>query len=126
MYSRYPYYLTEPELRCGCSNNRSNNRCNNKTGQSGGCGGCSGQCYPNNVKLYDTSKMIPGVAYKNGVPYNCACNLVQAPYSMPYESIKCPSCQPPYQAACHPMSNKCKCHRRASIYNNNNLFEENI
>lgn len=27
-----------------------------------------------------------GVACKNGVPYDCKCNLIQKPYSMPYEA----------------------------------------
>lgn len=115
--SRYPSSNdpSTPELRCSCNNN-----CSNKLGKSGGfsggCGGCSGECYPNYATLYDKSKMIPGVAYKNGVPYNCACNLVQAPYSMPYEAIQARQCQPPYQAAIHLISDKCKCKKHATYW----------
>ncbi len=65
------------------------------------------------------SQMIPGVAYKNGKPYDCKCNLISAPYSMPYDAYNCKQCQPPYQAICNKNMAKCTCHQRASMYNNN-------
>lgn len=98
-YSRYP---VRPELRCGCGDQ-----------------GCAGRC---SAPKYDTSKFIPGIAYKNGKPYDCGCNLIRAPYSMPYEALGCKQCQPPYQAACNKLTCKCKCHHRA-IINNNNAYE---
>lgn len=93
-YSSYPVYS---ELRCGCGDR-----------------GCAGRC---SAPKYDTSRMIPGVAYKNGKPYNCNCDHISAPYSMPYEATGCKQCQPPYQAA--QCADNCKCHQRASIFNNN-------
>ena len=61
----YAGYPVRPELRCG--------RCGqDKTSKGERC------C---------------GVAYKNGVPYNCNCDLKQAPYSLPYAvSCKCGKC----------------------------------
>lgn len=36
------------------------------------------------------------VACKNGVPYDCRCNLIDKPYSMPYEAKwKTPGCTKP-------------------------------
>ena len=94
-YSRYPVY---PELRCG-----------NKCGANGA----------NKVNVMNQK---PGVAYKNGVPYDCKCDRISAPYSMPYDANKCKSCQPPYHAVCNNKgdpNSRCKCHTRATRYNNN-------
>ena len=90
-YARYPVY---PELRCG------------------GCG-TSGALNNNNCP------QKVGVAYKNGVPYDCKCNLISAPYSMPYDANKCKQCQPPYHAVCQRNQASCNCHHRATMYNNN-------
>lgn len=92
-YARYPVY---PELRCG------------GCGTSGNSCGCGPQ--------------KKGVAYKNGIPYDCKCNLIAAPYSMPYDAYKCKQCQPPYHAVCDQSKANCKCHRRASL-KNNNMYE---
>ena len=32
------------------------------------------------------------VACKNGIPYDCKCNIIKAPYSLPYEA--CPNKKP--------------------------------
>ena len=51
-------------------------------GNGCGCGGAKvGQFVPK-------CQRVPGVAYRNGVPYNCNCNKIQAPYSYPYASTK--------------------------------------
>lgn len=89
-YARYP---VNPELRCG------------------GCG-------TTGPKVAECD-MVPGVAYKNGRPYDCKCNLISAPYSMPYDANGCKQCQPPYQAICSKSMAKCTCHHRATMYNNN-------
>ena len=90
-YSRYPVY---PELRCGS------------------CGTCGQAPVPKHLQK-------AGVAYKNGVPYDCKCNIVSAPFSMPYDAFRCKQCQPPYHAVCSPQSATCTCHHRATMYNNN-------
>jgi len=90
-YARYP---VNPELRCGSCNTSASTPIN-------------------------PSHMIPGIAYKNGVPYNCNCNLISAPYSMPYDANNCKQCQPPYHAICSKNMAKCNCHHRATMYNNN-------
>ena len=93
-YARYPVH---PELRCGScrtSGKRNHNR--------------SGDIAP-----------IAGVAYKNGKPYDCKCDLISAPYSMPYEANGCKQCQPPFHAVCNPNRAKCSCHHKATLYNNN-------
>ena len=89
-YAQYPVY---PELRCGS------------------CGTTGTRSTINN--------QVAGVAYKNGKPYDCKCNIVSAPYSMPYDASGCKQCQPPYQAACNHASARCTCHHRATLYNNN-------
>lgn len=92
-YPNLPYarYPVQPELRCG----------------SNSCGKTPAGCQK------------PGVAYKNGKPYDCKCNLISAPYSMPYDAYNCKQCQPPYQAACNSSKKNCTCHHRATMYNNN-------
>ena len=95
-YSRYP---VRPELRCNsCGDNN------------------SGPIVPENCQK-------PGIAYKNGRPYDCNCDKIFAPYSMPYDAHQCKQCQPPYQAVCNsnPKS-RCQCHTRATI-SNNNMYE---
>lgn len=85
-YSRYPVY---PELRCGT------------------------------CKVYDQTPQIQqqkGIAYKNGVPYNCNCDLISAPYSMPYDALNCKQCQPPYHGICNAQNKaSCECNRRATF-----------
>lgn len=93
---RYSKYPVRPERRCGTS--------------SCGCGS-QGEV--------PVSQQIPGIAYKNGRPYDCKCNLISAPYSMPYDAKGCKQCQPPYQAVCAHKSANCKCHTRATMQNNN-------
>lgn len=88
-YARYP---VSPELRCGSCGTQS-----------------TGSCNP----------QVAGVAYKNGKPYDCKCNLISAPYSMPYDAVNCKQCQPPYQAICGKNMAQCTCHHRATMYNNN-------
>jgi hypothetical protein len=89
-YARYPVH---PELRCGSC-------------------GTAGPRVPE-------SQQVAGVAYKNGRPYDCKCNLVSAPFSMPYDALACKQCQPPFHAVCNPNRAKCTCHHRATLYNNN-------
>lgn len=88
-YSQYP---VRPELRCG---------------SCVGAGTRVPKC-----------QQKPGVAYKNGVPYDCNCDHIRPPYSMPYDAFQCKKCQPPYHAVCGAKSS-CTCHDRATIYNNN-------
>ncbi len=81
----YAAYPVRPELRCGlCGSDR-------------GCG-----C---NKRQASTGERCCGVAYKNGVPYDCNCNLIQAPYSMPYEA----------HTQCN-RKNSCNCKNRAALY----------
>ena len=105
-YARYP---VAPELRCRST-----------LGATQGDWGCAGRC---SAPKYDTSRMRPGVPYKNGAPFNPNCDYISAPYSMPYEALNCPQCQPPYQAACNPFVDKCKCRKRAMLDNNEIAYE---
>lgn len=90
-YARYP---VQPERRCGS---------------------CSGQ-----GPVVPVCQQVPGVAYKNGRVYDCKCDRISAPYSMPYDALACKQCQPPYQAVCNSNSkSKCTCHQKATMYNNN-------
>ena len=54
------------------------------------CMNCADEC---DGPFVPKCQRVPGIAYKNGRPYNCNCNLKQAPYSYPFASSK--NCQVP-------------------------------
>ena len=92
--SEYAYYPVQPELRCGkCGDRGSADWVNSPPG------GCQYRAH------YLDSK--PTIACKNGKPYDCKCNLIQEPYSMPFEA-KWPGCVNP-RSGCNKPAGRCRC-----------------
>jgi hypothetical protein len=95
-------YPSCPELRCGT--------CHGPGGPGGWVNNPPGGCQYRGRVLAGPKKL----ACKNGKPYDCKCNLISAPYSMPFEA-HWPGCTNP-RSGCPGPAGPYKCPAPGTYY----------